>query len=154
MGRSAEPRLEPEPVGEKKVNLEGSEGSEAETVKELMGRLEERVRRELLCWCMRHDIRPTDRVLSLMSPEPALHTRLEVCASRLVKTVPAPRTRPPVRLPSPARPVPALRSRPPVHLHSPVSPAPALRTVSPVHCDSLVRPTFSGAPTVEMSELQ
>jgi hypothetical protein len=37
--------MEPEPVG---VKLEVSEGSEAETVKELMGRLEKRVMRELL----------------------------------------------------------------------------------------------------------
>ena len=55
----AEPRMEPEPV---RVKLEMSEGNKAETVKELMGRLEERVMRELLCWCMRHDIRPTERV--------------------------------------------------------------------------------------------
>ena len=84
--------MEPEPVG---VKLEVSEGSEAETVKELMGRLEERVMRELLCWCIRHDICPTERVLDLMSPESALHTHPEVRASHLVKTVPAPRTRPP-----------------------------------------------------------
>ena len=36
--RDGQRRMEPEPVG---VNLEGSEGSEAETVKDLMGRLEE-----------------------------------------------------------------------------------------------------------------
>jgi hypothetical protein len=63
--------------------------------------------REVLCWCLRHDIHPTEHVGDLMSPGSALHTRPEVRASRLVKTVPAPRTRPPVRLPSPARPVPA-----------------------------------------------
>ena len=80
--------MEPEQFG---VNLEGSEGSEVETVKELMGRLEERAMRELLCWCMRHDIRPMERVLGLMSPESALHTRPEVRASRLVKIVQAPR---------------------------------------------------------------
>ena len=72
--------MEPEPVG---VKLEGSVGSEAETEKELMGRLEERAMRELLCWCMRDDICPTERVRS-MSPESALHTRPEVRASRLV----------------------------------------------------------------------
>ena len=99
-----EPRMEPEPI---RVELKVSDGSEAETVKELMGRLEERVMRELLCWCMKHDICPTERVRDLMSPESALLTRPEVHASLLVKTVPAPRTRPPVRLPSPARPVPA-----------------------------------------------
>ena len=43
-----EPRTEPDPV---RAELEVSNGSEAETVKELMGRLEERVMRELLCWC-------------------------------------------------------------------------------------------------------
>jgi hypothetical protein len=43
MDRLAEPRMEPEPV---RVKLEGSE---AETVKELMGKLEEKNMRELLC---------------------------------------------------------------------------------------------------------
>ena len=98
--------MEPEPV---RAELEVSEGSEAETVKALMGRLEERVMRELLRWCMRHDIRPTERGWDLRSPESARHTRTEVGASHLVKTVPAPRTRPTVRLPSPSRPVPAQR---------------------------------------------
>ena len=95
--------MEPEPV---RAVLEVSE---AETVKELMRRLEERVMREVLCCCLRHDIRQTERVGDLMSPGSALHTRPEVRASRLVKTVPAPCTRPPVRLPSPARPVSARR---------------------------------------------
>ena len=72
--------MEPEPV---------LEVSETETVKELMGKLEERVMREVLCWCMRHGIRPTERVRALMAPGSALHTRPEVRASRLVKTVPA-----------------------------------------------------------------
>ena len=48
-----EPRRRPEPEP-------GLEVREAETVKELMGKLEERVMREL-CWCMRHGIRPTER---------------------------------------------------------------------------------------------
>ena len=109
------------------VKLEVSKGSEAETVKELMGRLEERAMRELLCWCMRHDFRPTERVRDLMSPESALHTRPNVRASRLVKTVPAPRTRPPVRPTSPARPVPARRYSSPIRALSPVRYIPAPR---------------------------
>ena len=47
------------------VKLEVSKRNEAETVKE-MGRLEERAMRELLCWCMRQDIRLTERVRDLM----------------------------------------------------------------------------------------
>ena len=60
--------MEPEPI---RAVLEVSE---AETVKQLMGRLEERVMREVLCWCLRHDIRPTERVGDLMSPGSALYT--------------------------------------------------------------------------------
>ncbi|XP_052318068.1 uncharacterized protein LOC127907331 [Oncorhynchus keta] len=111
----------------------------------LMGRLEERVMRELLCWCMRHDIRPTERVWDLMSPESALHTHPEVRASRLVKSVPAPRTRPPVRLPSPAHPVPARRYSSPRRAYrggrrTGQAPCYAVeRTVSPVRVLSPVR---------------
>ena len=47
-----EPRRRPEPV---------LEVSETETVKELMGKLEERVMRELLGWCFRYGIRPACR---------------------------------------------------------------------------------------------
>ena len=50
-----EPRRRPEPEPVLEV-------SEAETVKELMGKLEERIMRELLCWCFRHGICPTERV--------------------------------------------------------------------------------------------
>jgi hypothetical protein len=56
-----EPRMKPEPV---RVVLEVSE---ADTVKELMGRLEQRVMREVLCWCLRYDIRPTERVGDLIT---------------------------------------------------------------------------------------
>ena len=38
------------------------EVSEAEPVKELMAKVEERVMRELLVWCFKYDIRPTERV--------------------------------------------------------------------------------------------
>ncbi|XP_071201618.1 uncharacterized protein [Salvelinus alpinus] len=121
--------MEPEPVG---VELAVSKGSEAETVKELMGKLEESEMRELLCWCMRHDIRPTERVRDLMLHESALHTRPEVRANRLVMTVPVPRTRPPVRLPSPAPPVAAPRSSSPVAAPRTSSPVAAPRTNPPV----------------------
>ena len=45
-----EPRRRPEPEPVLEV-------SEAETVKELMGKVEERVMRELLVWCFKYDIR-------------------------------------------------------------------------------------------------
>ena len=61
--------MEPEPV------REVLEVSEAETVKEFMWRLEKRVMRELLCWCMRHDIHLHEHVRDLMTPGSALHTR-------------------------------------------------------------------------------
>ena len=54
-GYRKEPRRKPEPEPVLEV-------SEAETVKELMGKLEERVMREVLFWCMRHNIRPTESV--------------------------------------------------------------------------------------------
>ena len=80
-----------------------------------------------------------------MSPESSLHTRPEVRASRLVKTVPASRTRPPVRLPSLARPVPARRYSSPRHAYhgghrTGQAPCYAVeRTVSPVRVLSPVR---------------
>ena len=50
-----EPRRRPEPEPVLEV-------SEAETVKELMGKVEWRIMRELLAWCFRYKIRPTERV--------------------------------------------------------------------------------------------
>ncbi|XP_064858638.1 proline-rich protein 36-like [Oncorhynchus nerka] len=135
-------REEPRRSSEPELVLEVSE---AETVKELMGKLEERYMRELLCWCMRHGIRPTERVGDLMTPGSALHTRPEVRASRLVKMVPASCTRPPVHLASLARPVPsqhysALRSANHGECGAGLAPCYAVvRTVSPVRVLSPVR---------------
>ena len=47
-------------------------------------KMEVREMRELLCWCMMHDIRPKERVVSLMPPESVLRTRPEQRASSLV----------------------------------------------------------------------